>query len=150
MPIVNVGFRESKAIRNIIKADIVKPSTRSNDIKIEDVRELKAFGKDNNGIIIDFVYSVRYDLSEPKDQVLGEILIKGEIVYVNSKDEIKKVLDEWKKNKKLEPKMMVGMLNAAMGKSQIEAIEQAAKVGLPSPIPLPSLKPEKPGKSSAS
>ncbi|MDD5181743.1 MAG: hypothetical protein PHC66_01060 [Candidatus Nanoarchaeia archaeon] len=150
MPIVNITLRETKAVRNIIKADIIKPSARSNDIKIDDVRELKSFGRENNGVIIDFVYAVKYELKEPKDQNLGEILVKGEIVYVNTKDEISKVVDEWKKNKKLEPKLMVGILNAAMNKSQIEAIEQAAKVGLPSPIPLPSLKPEKQGKSSAS
>ena len=149
MPIVNVMLRESKAVRNLIKADVLKPGNRANDVKIEDVRELRRLGKENTALVFEFLFTAKYDLKEPKDHSLGEISVKGEILYVNTKDEMKNIMDVWKKDKKLEPKIMGSILNAALAKSQVEAIEQAAKVGLPSPVPLPMLKASKPSSKSS-
>jgi len=140
MPIVNIMLRETKAVRNIIKGESAKPASRTSDIKIEEIRELKTPSKDSNAVIIEFFYHSKYGLKDSKNS-LGSIEIRGDIVYVNSKEEIKNILDSWIKDKKIESKLMGGLLNAALNKSTIEAIEQAAKVGLPSPIPLPVLRP---------
>jgi hypothetical protein len=116
---------------------------------LEEVRELRTGNTESKAAIFDFKYSVSYDLKEPKDQKLAELVVKGEIFYVDSNDEIDKILTKWKKDKKLESDITSDILNAALNKGQVEAIEQAAKLGLPPPIPLPTLKPQKPGKASA-
>lgn len=150
MPIVNIILRETKAIRNIIEGPI-KADNRTFDVKLDDVREFNTGTSENNAVIFDFVFTSNYALKEPKNKKLGEIEIKGEILYFDVKESIKKILDNWKKGRKIEPELMGPLLNAALNKSQIEAIEQSTKVGLPLPIPLPSLKQEKTAsKTSAS
>lgn len=152
MPIVNVMLRETSAVRNVIKADKMKSGSRTNDISIDDIREIKNMDTDKPVIIFDFQYKANYELEEPKDQTLGELVIRGEVFYVADKKDIKKIVSEWEKDKKVDPSVMTNVLNVALNKCQVEAIEQSSKIGLPSPIPLPILKqqkPEKSGKSSA-
>lgn len=149
MPIVNIALRESNAVRHILKGNVIKPGGRSTNVSLDDVREIKTGSSNSKAVIFDFIYSVSYDMKEPKGQKMAELKVKGEIFYVGANDEIDEVMKLWDKEKKLEPKMMGVVLNAALNKGQVEAIEQAAKLGLPPPIPLPTLKPQKAGKTSA-
>ena len=151
MPIVNIALRESNSVRHIIKGNAIKPGGRSTNVTLEDVREIKTGSSNSGAVIFDFSYAVNYDLKEPKGQKIAELKVKGEIFYIGSNEEIAEILKVWGKEKKLEPKILSIVLNAALNKGQVEAIEQAAKLGLPPPIPLPTLKPQqKPGKTSAS
>jgi len=140
MPVINSFLRESKVTRHVVKADFIKAGARKNDISIENVRLLKTKENTNPVLVFDFLYKAIYELLEPKDQNLGEIHIKGEIFYVDKKEVVDKVIVEWNEHKKVEESIMTKILNVALNKSQVEAIEQSHKVGLPSPIPLPMLK----------
>ena len=140
MPIVKTQLRESSAKRNNIEGKL-KLGKLKTDIAINDLREIKQ-GEDNaaKGAILEYKFKTEYSLEEPKGKSLGEISVVGELVLVEKKETIDALLKEWKKNKKLEGDVLSAFLNVAFENAQIEAIEQARKVGLPSPVPLLRLK----------
>ena len=151
MPVANVMIRETSTKRNVLKGEDIKLGPRTIDFSIADVREVKK-DKDKPFLIFEVSYVVKYTLEKPKDTNIGEILVVGEVFYIDEPNKVKELLDVWKKDKKLNSEVMKEVMNAALRKFQVEAIAQSDKVGLPTPIPLPSLsepKPKKEGNSSA-
>lgn len=151
MPIIKTQIRESSAVRNVISADKIKMGPRKSNINVVDVREInKGQKSDKTGLVFDYEFTMNYPLSEPKGKELGSIKVAGEIFLVDKESVTKPILDEWKKEKKITQKVLANLLNVALTEANIEAIYQAHKVNLPTPIPMPRLKAPKGSVSSAS
>ena len=109
-----VAVNSTPHIRNIAKKDIDVPGMK--DI-----------------LSIEFEFVTKY---EPR---IGEINIKGEVLYQT--DEAKKILTMWK-NKNVETKMAVDVLNAIFRKCITKAIQLTDELSLPPPLTFPIVKTE--------
>ena len=147
MPIIKTQFREISAVRNIIEAEKIGSASRNSNISIREVKEITSSKKtDKSSLMFIYEYSVDYPLQSGGK--LGSVRIVGEIFYVEDTKKAKNILDGWKKDKKIEEDVLALILNVGLSEANIEAIYQSHKVGLPSPIPMPRLKPA--GKKSTS
>ncbi len=108
----------------------------NNKISVTDVEEeeLKAIGK--RALKISYEFESRYVSGKKK---VAEIKITGHI-FVLSKD-ASKILKKWKKEKKLEENYNAFFLNVAMRRCLVKAISLADEIGIPSPVPLPQIRP---------
>ncbi len=141
MPIIRKQLKESTAKRETLEAEKIKPGKFKNDISIKDITELKQnIDASKKGAIFEYEFKTDYALEEPKGKSLGNIKVVGELFFVDDKKVVDEILSEWKKDKKINPEMMKKVLNVAFKDAQIEALHQAEKVGLPSPVPLMRLK----------
>jgi hypothetical protein len=149
MPVIKTQFREISAVRNIIEEGKAKSASRSSNISVIDVKEMQSSKKtDKSTLMFVYEYTVNYPL-EPSGK-LGEIRIIGEVFYVEDVKKAKTIIDDWKKDKQINEDVLTLIINVGLLESTVEAISQAHKVGVPSPIPLPRLKPAgKKGTSSA-
>lgn len=108
----------------------IKPNINIKDVAMTDM----ALGKSKeNGLVFSFEYRFSY---EPG---VGEIVMAGEIFYLNESKKNKDIVDKWKKDKKLEPELLSEVLRSATQRCNVEAILLSREVNLPSPIRLPGL-----------
>lgn len=139
MQVIGTNFSEVSVKRNKFDKD-VRLGKVGNNITIDSVETtpvvLDSIGE---ALVFNYTYSSAYQLEEPKEKLLGEIVIKGDVVVVEDKKKAKNIIALWEKDKKLEPDVMHLVMNVALGNAQIEAIAVSRKVMLPSPLPLPSL-----------
>lgn len=146
MPVIKTQFMEVTAKRKELDTDSIQLGSKQSNINLRDVKEMKTAKKaERTGVVFVYEYTVSYPLTQPKGEKLGNIKIVGEIFYVDEAKKIKTIIDGWKKDNKLSEDMLTLVLNVGLNQATIEAIYQANKVEMPSPIPLPHLKPAKKG-----
>src|SRR3990167_2597165 len=104
------------------KIEAEKSETRSSKVNI------------GNNVSIKEIKDANISLGTEKQKAVKFIL--------ESVDKIKKVTDEWQKNKKIDKEVMANILSTVLNKCNIQALILSQEVGLPSPIPLPKLKTE--------
>ncbi len=88
-------------------------------------------------IRFDFEFTASYDPDAAIIQFAGYLL------FLESPELIKKVEEEWKKNKQLSDAVRDTVVMSVINKCNIEALILSKELNLPPPIPLPSFKPEK-------
>lgn len=133
MTIISFNFNKISAERG---ANPKAKISIANNIGIKDVSgiELK-FGKDKNRALkFSFVFETKY---EPK---FGHIKLEGDLVYMGTPENVKKIEEDWKKNKKLPKEVAQSVMAHIIDKGNIEAIIMSRTVSLPSPVPLPKIK----------
>ena len=114
----------------------------SNNVQIKNVTkaELPIVTKDQQAVKFLFEFTSTY---EPN---IGNIVFNGEVLYLESTENSKKILDDWKKSKKVHKELMNIILNTVLSKCNIQALILSQEVNLPSPIPLPKISMEEPKK----
>jgi hypothetical protein len=136
MPIVGFNFDKlsGEKIGKVAKGMKAAHNITISSIDKEDVN----LGKDNTkpGLKFNFEYEVKY---EPK---VGEVLIKGHILYFEEEKKIKGILDDWSKNKKIENVLMTQLINTAIVKSTIKALVLSQDINLPPHLPIPTIQPQ--------
>ena len=133
MTIIGFNFKEIKVSRK----DGVKGQVNiKNNVVITDIKEqdLNLGDKSQNALKFIFEFSSKYDPN------LGEIVLVGDLLFMESSGKTKQILADWKKSKKVPKDIMSGVLNTVLSKCNIEALILSQKVNLPPPIPLPSIK----------
>ena len=135
MTIIGFNFNEIKVNR---KEGIKGKINIKNNVVIKDIQEkdLNLGDKSQNSLKFIFEFSSKY---EPD---LGEIILVGDLLFMESSGKIKEILTEWKKTKKVPKDIMAAILNTVLTKCNIEALVLSQKVNLPPPIPLPSVRQE--------
>ena len=83
---------------------------------------------------------MQFDFNTKYEPKLGEISITGEIVYLNTPDKIKAILEGWKKDKAIPREIMTEVLNNILNKCNIQALVLSRDIGLPAPVQLPRVK----------
>lgn len=73
---------------------------------------------------------------EPK---LGQVVLDGFLLYIDSKEALASIEKSWKKDKKLPKDLNNQLLNHIHSKCAIQSVTLTKDIGLPPPIPLPRL-----------
>lgn len=125
MPVIGTGFTK-------ISVDRVQPKgnvTVSNNIKVDNIEETD-FGA-QKGLKATFSYTSTY---EPKGTIMD---LRGEVLYMDSKEAVESALKNWKDKKPVDEKVMHQILNAALNKGILQALSLSQDMNLPPPIKLP-------------
>lgn len=126
---------------NFNKIDVKKETATSgkisvsNNVSIKEIEEATfPLGKEKQmALKFIFEFSSKY---EPK---IGNILLGGDLLFIEETDKVKKILEEWKRDKKISTDIMKGILNTILARSNILALILSQEVNLPPPIPLPKV-----------
>ncbi|MFP4111374.1 MAG: hypothetical protein ACLFPQ_02695 [Candidatus Woesearchaeota archaeon] len=132
MTIVGTNFTKINVERkNAIKGKI----NISNNVSIKSVEEANfSLGtSEQKGARFVFEFTSKY---EPE---LGEIYLSGDVLFVATESEIKAIIEKWNKEKKIDQKVMSGILNGILNKCNVQALILSQTMNLPSPIPLPKV-----------
>ncbi len=117
-----------------------------NNISIKNVEQQELpFGAKakQTGLKFMFTFTTRY-LNETKKDI-AEIMMEGDILYLAPVEEAKSIVDGWKKDKKVSnQEIMASVLNTALARCNIQALLLSDTLGLPSPVPLPTVQVNKP------
>lgn len=140
MPIIGFNFTKISVERK--EGDFSGKINIGNNISVKDVvqNDLALGNAKQKGIKFTFDFNVNY---EPK---IAEILMAGDILYINDAKKIDDILNLWKKDKKVLPEITAEILNAALMRCNIQALILSRDMGLPAPIPLPRVSAEQPKK----
>ena len=115
----------------------------SNNIKIENVEEVKmGLDKTKNALKFTFSYKTTYSPD------IAIIELKGELLGLVNAEDATKIIDKWTKDKTLDKENAKAVINNVMNKCTIEVILLSRELGLPSPIPMPSVKDDSNGKAA--
>jgi hypothetical protein len=135
MTIIGFNFKDIKVSK---KEGVRGKINIKNNVVITDIKEQDLSLGDKSQAALKFIF----EFSSKYDPNLGEIILGGDLLFMESSDKTKAILDEWKKSKKIPKDIMAGILNTVLSKCNIEALILSQKVNLPPPIPLPSVKQE--------
>ena len=133
MTIVGVHITKVNAERNM-KSSAQKVGI-NNNITIKDVSEHDfMLGSAKQQVLkYTFVFNCKYTPD------VGSIDVEGDVMVLADIEETKKVLQEWKSNKRVHSDQTEEILNSALMRSNIQAIKVSQDLNLPSPVPLPRI-----------
>lgn len=132
MNIINISFTGINANR---QAGLKGNVSISNNVKVESVEETKlGAGEARQAYKVMFSFKTQYMPN------LATIELKGEVLILDSAEEVAKMMTQWKEERKLEVNAARTILNSVMNRCALEVILLSRELGLPSPIPLPSIK----------
>ncbi len=106
-----------------------------NGIKFTDIAEHPTPEGMNNQALLKFkfTYSVDYLPNIAKTEIVGYIH------YLTSKDAKDKILEDWDKEKKIEPSFSGQLVNYVFAKCGVMALSLSQQVGLPPHIAMPKI-----------
>ena len=134
MTVVKINLHKMNAERNLqAKTNQVKIN---NNVSIKDVEDMDFAVDGKKGLRFTFTFNCSY---EPD---LGKIEVEGQVLFVEGEKVISEVKESWDKDKKIPFAVMEKVVNAALHKGNIQAIKISEEVNLPSPLPLPKVKPQ--------
>ncbi|MFH1276194.1 MAG: hypothetical protein ABIH82_03710 [Candidatus Woesearchaeota archaeon] len=141
MTIVKINVHKVSASRNLsAKVGQVKIN---NNVSLSNVEELSFSADGKKGLKFTFTFSCTY---EPD---LGKIEVEGQVMWVDEAKTVDEVKASWDKDKRIPMNVMEPIINASLHKGNIQAIKISEDIDLPSPLPLPKVKPtEMPVKES--
>ena len=87
-------------------------------------------------------YKVLFNFKTTYAPNFATVELNGEVLILDSAEEVGKMLTQCKKEKKLEQTAARTILNSIMNRCSLEVILLSRELGLPSPIPMPSIKAE--------
>lgn len=134
MNILNITFNGINAEKKGVPKGSISVS---NNIKIMGVEEVK-MGLDKTKKALKFSFSYKTNYAPD----IATIELKGDLLGLVAEEEAKKILDKWEKSKSLEKENAKSVINNVMNKCTVEVILLSRELGLPSPIPMPSVKDE--------
>lgn len=132
MPVIGLNIKsiEAKKEKDVVTSEIgVNSTPKINDVKEMDINTL---GKK--------ALSISFDFTTTYSPGIGEIKMTGELLYLA--DDNKKILAEWKKNKKIPDNVSLEVLNHLFRRCLIKITGLADDLQLPPPIQLPIVKPK--------
>ena len=131
MKIVGFNLEKISAER---KQEITGKTEIKQNINLGDIEKFKApMGKDE---LARMEFTFLIDYSEK-----GKVEIKGHLILLPEKDELKKILKQ-QKSKNLPQGFKVGLINFIMSKCNIKALNVEDELGLPLHVPMPKLTPK--------
>lgn len=134
MPILGFNLNSISAKVNEEKLGEDKININSSP-KIENVEKADlALGSLKEVLSVDFSFNVSYEPS------VGEINMKGAILYQT--DDIKGIVAKWKKDKSLDGKIGIELMNVIFRKCLTKALDLSLDLRLPPPLQFPVVKPK--------
>ncbi len=127
-----LGFNFKKILAEK-KTDSREKININNNVSIINVEQatFPIGAQTQEGSRIHFLFTTTYDPD------FGTIELHGNLMYLAEEKEIKEIQKTWDKDKKLAPDLMKQVINAILGKCNIQALVMSRDVALPPPVPLP-------------
>ncbi|MBI2662851.1 hypothetical protein HYX11_05325 [Candidatus Woesearchaeota archaeon] len=115
----------------------------NNNVSLKDVENMDFSIEGKKGLKFTFEFKCNY---EPD---LGHIEVQGQVLFVDEEKKIKEIKAGWDNGRKIPVDIMEQIANAALHKGNIQAIKISEEVNLPSPLPLPKIRPQVPEQVTA-
>tara|TARA_Y100000310_G_scaffold330239_1_gene401557 strand:- start:818 stop:1222 length:405 start_codon:yes stop_codon:yes gene_type:complete len=131
MSMLGINLSKIEAER---KAPVRGKISIKNNIAIKDVKKQELKIQNQESVKVEFEFTAKY---EPN---IGDIIINGDTVIVDTPEKIKEILDQWKKDKKLPEDLLSQVMNGLLSRCNIEAIVLGREVGLPPTLNMPKVK----------
>jgi len=130
--IINFLLEKITVIKN---KDVTGNIEAKNNLKITDITEqnISSIAKKQAAMNIHFTFTIAY---EPN---IANIALEGKVLYLTDEKMKKDLLETWKKEEKIDPKISQPILNNILTKCNIKALSLASEVNLPPHIPFPRL-----------
>lgn len=131
MPIINFAFDKVLAENKSTKdKKVAKVETR---VTVDDIKEEKAGIEVKDKLVrLDFMFELVYDPN------VASIALGGHVDYVGPAKEVKKMLNDWTKDKQsMDFEIIKNILNLVLVRSNIKALELSQEIGLPPHMPMP-------------
>ncbi|MFH1440236.1 MAG: hypothetical protein ABIG89_06710 [Candidatus Woesearchaeota archaeon] len=132
-----VGFNFTKI--NVERKEFSKGKVNiSNNVTVQDIEEssFSVGQEEQKSLKLTFQFTSTY---EPN---VGLIELIGDLIFIEEKERIMEIYDNWKEKKKVDKDVMTEILNVVLNRCNIQALILARDINLPSPIPLPKVKVE--------
>jgi hypothetical protein len=107
----------------------LKVSSSLPKIKNISEKEVGLAGNKTKVLAIEFEYKTKYD------PINAKINISGEVLYTDEKQ--KEILKKWEKEKKIDDKIGLPLLNYIFKRCAVQSIKIADDLQLPAPVRLP-------------
>ncbi|MFH0752841.1 MAG: hypothetical protein V1914_04585 [archaeon] len=132
MPIIGFAF-DKILVENKITEKGENAQKVETHIVVSDIKEEKAGINTKDALLrLDFLFELVYD---PK---VADMLLGGHVDYVGPEKEVKKMLADWKKDKRnLDFESVRTILNLVLIKCNIKALELSQQVNLPPHLAMP-------------
>jgi len=131
MPIL--GFNLNKLL--VEKNNPVRKDLKVNqNITINSLTKTKSELTSSDLLNISFEFNLDY-------QEVGQLILGGEIIFSEEAKRINEILDEWKKNHRIQKELNQLILNTILLRCTIKALNLQQELNLPHHIQLPKLKP---------
>jgi len=130
MPAIGMNINGIEAKKSEEATVGVKVNTNTN---LKDVREHDLAPLDKKCLSVDFEFVTTY--LSPKEKKIAEITVSGDVLFLD--EDYKKILAQWKKDKKLPEDVSLQIINVVFNKCLKKAILLSDDLQLPSPIPIP-------------
>jgi hypothetical protein len=130
-----VGLQINKIVVDKI-APVKGKVSVNNNVAVKDVEKTDlTFGSSKQDAVqFKFEFKASY---EPK---IATMTFEGVVTYFDTPAAIEDIMKGWKKDKKVAPEIMSGVLNSILTRCNIEALLLSREVNLPPPIPMPKVK----------
>ncbi len=127
-----VGFHFTKLLVERHQPIQGKVNVR-NDLTIKDVKEQPLTGVkgSHKTVSFQFAFTVSY---APK---IADIILVGDVYYSAEPKKTGEILATWKSKKKVSADVSLEILNYALQRCNIRALEMAQELNLPTHIPMP-------------
>lgn len=132
MNVLNITFNGITAEKKSVPKGNISVS---NNIKIIGVEQVK-MGLDKTKVALKFLFS--YKTTYAPD--IAVIELKGDLLGLMDTETATKITEKWAKDKTLDKDNAKAVINNVMNKCTVEVILLSRELGLPSPIPMPSVK----------
>ena len=132
MAIAGFGFTKI----NVEKKETVKGKINiKNNVGIVNLETTEVpFGNAKQKVLkFTFEYKTIY---EPD---IGSMVFEGNLLDIQDEKTIKQVMDVWKKEKKIDNKILEPVINSLLGRCNVESLILSREVNLPPPVPLPKV-----------
>lgn len=135
MPILGFNITKIDAQK---KKEVDNNIEISSDLKISKVVEEKVFlDKAQTALRFDFDFIVNYNPD------YGNVNLSGFIMYMEGEENAKRILENWKKTKALEPALIEKLFNSILMRCNIKTLLITQELNLPPHIRLPMVVSEK-------
>src|SRR3989338_4706321 len=135
MPIIGFAFNKINVERtgNLTKTDKIQ-----NNVKVTSIKEskMRMGQEEKESVNVSFEFTVDYSKA-------GKLELLGTIVYFESPDKVKVILQEWSKEEKMPQEFGVLMYNYIIKKCVVKSLALEEDMGLPLHIVLPKVQVKK-------
>jgi hypothetical protein len=133
MPVIGYAIKSITAERKKEATGQVNINSTQNILNV-DSKEINIFGK-QSPLVIQFEFTTAYEPS------VGSIKLNGEVFYATDDD--KKVVKDWKKEKKLPENIDLEVKNFLFKKCLSLGLDISEEMQLPAPLIFPMVVPKK-------
>ncbi len=123
---------------NLIKISVERKEKPEQKLEIKQNINIDSISKDKINISKDEVLKIEFTFNVDYNPDFAKLELKGYVIILPEKEELKKIIKEWK-NKKLQEEFRIPLFNFIMSKCNIKALNLEDEMGLPLHIPMPRL-----------